>query len=71
MLYVLDSDGKKRLHSVAFESKELSPTNNAILINNEYLIVAVDCATSTGVVFALPERLANAVIELLEELIGT
>ena len=38
---------------------------------NEYLIVAVDYVTSTGVAYALPERSAEAAIELLEELIWT
>src|SRR4030095_617368 len=38
---------------------------------NMYLIVAVDYATSTAVAYALPERSAEAAIELLEELIWT
>ena len=39
--------------------------------NNEYLITAVDYATSTGIAYALPERSAEVGIELLEEIIWT
>lgn len=38
---------------------------------NEYLITAIDYATSMGIAFATPERSADVAINLLEELIWT